>query len=201
MNVKNIIFLFVGAGIGCSGTYFIMKDRFDKLMQEESEEIKAYYEEKYAKNNKEDKENDDTPVYNKEETHSEEAKESKNKPDIPVEPDYDEIINKLNYNQYSTKTSKKPAERPYLIDSEQYINDMGYVKKIVSYFEDDEVCMFDDTHEIVENVSKDLGNENIKDLTIGDEEEIYIRNEQLGIDYNVVIEHSSYEDFVYNGEI
>jgi arginine deiminase len=83
---------------------------------------------------------------------------------------------------------------------DDYNEDVGQIKKIISYFEDDGVCMDNDTKEVLDNVAKDIGIDNLELINTEGNDEIYIRNEQLGIDYNVVSEPGSYEDYVNYGD-
>lgn len=204
--LKETIIFSVGAAIGAASTYFILKDQFNKQRNEEQAQDKEYYKELYS---------------NKEETPSEEAVEEDVKGKIDVsdegditftpnkeekeEPDYNDIINKLNYNQYSTKTpdmsgDPRPAKKPYQISMDDYNEDVSQIKKIISYFEDDEVCMDNDTKEVLDNVAKDIGIDNLELINTEGNDEIYIRNEQLGIDYNIVSEPGSYEDYINYGD-
>jgi hypothetical protein len=202
--LKETIIFSVGAAIGAASTYFILKDRFDKQRNEEQARDKEYYKELYS---------------NKEETQSEKVKEKPEDVEINIEnavmaeidvksgeePDYNDIINKLNYNQFSTKTpdmsgDPRPAKKPYQISMDDYNEDVSQIKKIISYFEDDGVCMDNDTKEVLDNVAKDIGIDNLELINTEGNDEVYIRNEQLGIDYNVVSEPGSYEDYVNYGD-
>ena len=183
MNLRNLFIFIGGVGVGAVSTYLLMKDRCDKLVEEETSSIKKYYEDKYATEEK---------VVDKEEKTETVDTEEKGEP----EPDYNQIIQKLNYNEFSTKTSEnKKAKRPYIISEEEYIEDDSYVKKIISCFEDDMVCMDNETKEILDNVARDIGQDSLERLN-EDGNEIYVRNEMLGIDYNIVSEPGSYEDFI-----
>ena len=194
MNLKNIIFFLGGGALGAVSTYLLMKESCNKLVEEETYNIKKYYEEKYADSKEEPEETvqksnivEHVPAPVVEDEESEEEKEE--------EPDYKEIIQKLNYNEFSTKVTTQKAKRPYLISEEDYIEDTMNVKKIISFFEEDEVYMDNDTKEVLDNVGKDIGMDNVEQLNM-DGNEIYVRNEQLGIDYNIVSEPGSYEDFI-----
>jgi len=202
--LKETIIFSVGAAIGAASTYFILKDQFDKQRNEEQARDKEYYKELYS---------------NKEETPSEKVKEKPEDVEVKIENavmaeidvksgeelDYNDIINKLNYNQFSTKTpdmygDPRPAKKPYQISMDDYNEDVSQIKKIISYFEDDGVCMDNDTKEVLDNVAKDIGIDNLELINTEGNDEVYIRNEQLGIDYNVVSEPGSYEDYVNYGD-
>ena len=199
MNIKNLFIFVGGVGLGAVSTFFIMKDKCDKLVEEETSSIKKYYEDKYATEKKE-VEKEKKKEVEKEEDYIDPVPDSGMMIMVDAnekgEPDYNQIIQKLNYNEFSTKTSEtKKAKRPYIITEEEYIEDTTYVKKIISCFEDDMVCMDNDTKEILENVARDIGQDSLETLN-EDGNEIYVRNEMLGIDYNIVSEPGSYEDFI-----
>lgn len=191
MDIKNIIFFLSGVALGSVATYFIVKDKYEEQMNDETEQIKTYYENKYKVEEEEKPEelNEEFVKSNLENLRKEDDEE----------PDYQGIIQGLNYNQFSTKVGDKPAKRPYQISMDDYNTDTKYIKKVVSFFEDDEVCMDNDTKEVMDNVTKDIGMDNLELINIDGTGEIYIRNDQLGIDYNIVSEPGSYEDFLEVG--
>ena len=198
MDFKSALIFLCGVGLGAGSTYFILKNKYDEQMNEETENLKAYYEDKYRTDDGEEPENIDI---------SEVAANTAKEIDDPEtkEPDYAEIVNKLNYNQYSTtvpaseNAEERVAKKPYQISMDEYNTDTRQIKKIISYFEDDMVCMDNDTKEILTNVAKDIGMDNIELIDTEGNEEIYIRNEVLGIDYNIVAEAGSYEEYLEAG--
>lgn len=200
MGIKESIIFLCGVGLGAGSTYFILKKRYDEQMNEESENLKAYYEDKYRVDDGEEPEEIDISDVEKPVDPNNRIEQEEKE-----EPDYDEIVNKLNYNQYSTKVPSpidgeiQPAKKPYIIDMDDYNTDRSYIKKLISFFEEDEVCMDNDTKEIIENVAKDIGIDNIELINTEGNEEIYVRNERLGIDYNIVAEPGSYEDYIAVG--
>ena len=198
MTIRDTIIFTVGAAIGAASTYFILKDKIEKQINEEVENAKSYYKELYS--NKEETPSEEIEPEEKvlEFVEKEEVKEKE-------EPNYDDIINKLNYNQYSTKVpdqygEPRPAKKPYIISEDEYNTDVRQAKKIISYFEDDGVCLDNDTKEVLDNVAKDLGIDNLEMVNEEGYEELYIRNEVTGIDYNIVSEPGSYEDYLEGGD-
>lgn len=192
--MKNaIIFTTIGCCFGALGTYFFMKDKFEAKLDVEIEDLRNYYRERCDLCKKEEP----TTSEEKEETDipKKEKPVKRKKPEVEVEPDYDEIIEKLNYNQYSTVVGK--AKKPYIISLSEYNEDRSYDKKIMSYFTEDDVLMDSETEEVISDINKVIGYENIEEFGINtDDCEIYIRNEELGIDYQIIAEHGSYEDFL-----
>lgn len=195
MNKRELLYLVSGMAIGAAGAIIGLKEYFTIKMNDEISALADYYDQKIDDIKAGLKFHDPEIDADFDEQEKKEKKvESKRsaKPDAEVEPDYKEIIEKLNYNQYSTKSSKETG--PYIISFEEYSDYTNYIKKIVSYFSEDEVAMDSETEEVIDDVNKVLGFKNLEDF--GDNNEIYIRNEELGTDYQVVLETSSYQDFL-----
>lgn len=87
-----------------------------------------------------------------------------------------------------------PEDKPFPISQKEYVEDLDFAKETVVYYENDEILtdMFDRIIEINDTTGKDA-------LThFGDEEEdvSYSRNEKLGIDYEIILEHKSFASVV-----
>ena len=141
---KNLICFGGGLAIGIGATYLYLRDYYNKLLDSETENIKKYYDDR-ENCLKEASLNSD--VEEPEEA-LETPKSGKNghKKDIvaPIEPDYEKIVEKLNYNQFSTKpkadnvvesNSENEPTGPYPIDYELYSETTArYTTVLVSYF-------------------------------------------------------------------
>lgn len=204
---KNLICFGGGLAIGIGATYLYLRDYYNKLLDSETENIKKYYD---------DRENClkeaslDSDVEEPEEA-LETPKSGKNghKKDIiaPIEPDYEKIVEKLNYNQFSTKpkadnvvesNSENEPTGPYPIDYELYSETTArYTTVLVSYFIEDDIVMYCDSDEMMDDPGKLIGNDNLADLrNNNDLDELYVRNEIMGIDYHIIKEMSSYEEYL-----
>lgn len=204
---KNLICFGGGLAIGISATYLYLRDYYNKLLDSETENLKKYYD---------DRENClkeaslDSNVEEPEETF-ETPKSGKNghKKDIvaSIEPDYEKIVEKLNYNQFSTKpkadnvvesNSENEPTGPYPIDYELYSETTArYTTVLVSYFIEDDIVMYCDSDEMMDDPGKLIGNDNLADLrNNNDLDELYVRNEMMGIDYHIIKEMSSYEEYL-----
>ena len=204
---KNLICFGGGLAIGIGATYLYLRDYYNKLLDSETENIKKYYD---------DRENClkeaslDSDVEEPEEA-LETPKSGKNghKKDIvaPIEPDYEKIVEKLNYNQFSTKpkadnvvesNSENEPTGPYPIDYELYSETTArYTTVLVSYFIEDDIVMYCDNDEMMDDPGKLIGNDNLADLrNNNDLDELYVRNEMMGIDYHIIKEMSSYEEYL-----
>ena len=204
---KNLICFGGGLAIGIGATYLYLRDYYNKLLDSETENLKKYYD---------DRENClkeaslDSDVEEPEEAF-ETTKSGKNghKKDIvaPIEPDYEKIVEKLNYNQFSTKpktdnvvesNSENEPTGPYPIDYELYSETTArYTTVLVSYFIEDDIVIYCDSDEMMDDPGKLIGNDNLADLrNNNDLDELYVRNEMMGIDYHIIKEMSSYEEYL-----
>lgn len=204
---KNLICFGGGLAIGIGATYLYLRDYYNKLLDSETENIKKYYD---------DRENClkeaslDSDVEEPEEAFkTPKSGENRHKKDIvePIEPDYEKIVEKLNYNQFSTKpkadnvvesNSENEPTGPYPIDYELYSETTArYTTVLVSYFIEDDIVMYCDSDEMMDDPGKLIGNDNLADLrNNNDLDELYVRNEMMGIDYHIIKEMSSYEEYL-----
>lgn len=204
---KNLICFGGGLAIGIGATYLYLRDYYNKLLDSETENLKKYYD---------DRENClkeaslDSDVEEPEEAfETPKSDENRHKKDIvaPIEPDYEKIVEKLNYNQFSTKpkadnvvesNSENEPTGPYPIDYELYSETAArYTTVLVSYFIEDDIVMYCDSDEMMDDPGKLIGNDNLADLrNNNDLDELYVRNEMMGIDYHIIKEMSSYEEYL-----
>ena len=204
---KNLICFGGGLAIGIGATYLYLRDYYNKLLDSETENLKKYYD---------DRENClkeaslDSDVEEPEETFEmPKSDENRHKKDIvaPIEPDYEKIVEELNYNQFSTKpkadnvvesNSENEPTGPYPIDYELYSETTArYTTVLVSYFIEDDIVMYCDSDEMMDDPGKLIGNDNLADLrNNNDLDELYVRNEMMGIDYHIIKEMSSYEEYL-----
>ena len=204
---KNLICFGGGLAIGIGATYLYLRDYYNKLLDSETENLKKYYD---------DRENClkeaslDSDVEEPEETfETPKSDENRHKKDIvePIEPDYEKVVEKLNYNQFSTKpkadnvvesNSENEPTGPYPIDYELYSETTArYTTVLVSYFIEDDIVMYCDSDEMMDDPGKLIGNDNLADLrNNNDLDELYVRNEMMGIDYHIIKEMSSYEEYL-----
>lgn len=198
MNKKNIIFALGGMIVGAAGMYFGMKKYFTNMMESEIADVQEYYDEKMKEYRA--LQADKTEESEEEQEEVKDEKKSKinrtAKVDAEVEPDYDDIINKLNYNKFSTHTSDdikgyKEDEDPYIITCDEYNDEVKNEKRECIYYSEDEVLIDAVTEEPIENIDKEVGFVNLDKFGFGpgtEEDEIYIRNNKYGADYHIMLE-------------
>ena len=197
MNIKNLIVLFAGIGIGSIGTYLVTKNYFTNYMDEELEAQKEYFKANYIKLDF------DAAV---EEKKLEVLQEE--------EPNYKEIIEKMNYGEYFPKkkneeetksqetTAMKAKEDSNLrvITSDEFATGGDdYTEKVsLYYFEKDGVFMDIETEEVVPNGVALIGEENFEQLGELEDDVLYVRNDTTNINYEVIQEHYAFAESEYH---
>lgn len=108
----------------------------------------------------------------------------------------------MQYNTVSKKEGEVESERPkpnrtmiYVISEEEYMEDGGYDKVALEYFEEDHVLV-DDRDIPVDDPDKILGEGTLDDFVISGDNEMYVRNDDISVDYELTKSEGSYRDFV-----
>lgn len=209
--MKEPLYFIAGLVIGAAGAYLGFKTYFEQQIEEETEAIKRYYDDKLS----EAKEELATFVDTDEETMNalvekvhNDIQESKKpertaKPDVVIsENEEEEYIQKVDYTQYNkNKVSSKLSEKPYVI-SEAEFGQSQYEQRTLSYFAEDEVLMDSETDEVITDIAKEVGYDNLETLSVDEDDSgnIYVRNEKYGREYMIVLEPGSYENYASDQE-
>lgn len=181
MKTKILIFI-IGACTGVAGSYYFLNKK-----------LKKQYEQKLTEAllkdlNKEMDINDEVDNVEQYETYTELVSDYTEDVDIPEETEEEKNSEPdwLSYDEKKTK-EKGVTSPPYLITVDEYEdNDISYDKCVV-FYHPDALTVVDNHGDIIEDVDWTLGFENLKTLNDRNEE-IFIRNEYLSTDYDVMLE-------------
>ena len=186
--MNKALYFLLGVGVGVAGTYFYLKDKYEKYTQEEIDSVKEAYRTKGE------------PVSAEPE---EEKVEIKNvKPDIDtLFPD--KVAKKVKeYKNYATKFERpedpvhKPfSEEPEIISEEEFGEIDEYEKLTLTYYSDG-VLAEELSDEIVENADELVGSDYIQKLE--DSDAVYVRNDIEKTDYEIVKNLQTYKEVTGN---
>lgn len=192
MNSKMVnFFMFAaGAAIGSAVTWKVLKTKYERMVQEDIESVKEYYEKKY---NKTEEDTDGK----KEETETSEDDE----PDGGFsEDEYEEYVQHANnYNGSEHLTLKEALERmkPYVISYEEY-GGIGYDTVVLYYYNDGVlVTEYDD---VIGNIEDVVGLDALNDFGEYGEDRVFVRNDRLKTDYEILMSLQNYTE-TDDGEI
>lgn len=192
MKYSHFISFAIGAGIGSFATWYYAKEKYKKIAQEEIDSVKQVF----ATLNSEKDENNsgnqqNTTVY-------------EDKPDLN---EYMKTVMKNKYTDYSKSSSdeditdsddEEPEEPefkdPYVISPDEYGEAFGYSTISLSYTSDKKVI--DENYEIVENVDEIIGLESLNHFGDYEDDSVFVRNERLKVDYEILLDQRAYPDII-----
>jgi hypothetical protein len=88
--------------------------------------------------------------------------------------------------------------KPYVITTEEFAEDMNHFDKLTIYYYEDDQTLADENEEMIEDVASVVGDEALNEFGRGsdDPEIVYVRNEKMEIDYEVIRLSKSYKETV-----
>lgn len=191
-NLKSLLYFVAGAGIGSAVTWYILKEKYQAIAQEEIDSVK----DRYTKKEKE------LAAENTNMTLDEMKEQARNKPDIS---EYVKKINKTGYTNYSDADGKNEAqqeerpivfanrtERPYVISPDEFGEIDEYAVIELLYFEDGIVA--DNNYEILENLDDVIGEESLNHFGEYEDDAVHVRNDRLKSDYEILIDRRRFRD-------
>lgn len=178
-NTLNKIIIFAaGATVGSTVTYLLIKKRCEQKAQEEIDKV---VDEFYSREGLSVKNEEDVTV---------EVEEPKEETEPVSEKDeYEEIVKGEGYISYAQeklgkKEEKNDMKKPYVISPEDF-GDSDYATITLWYYADGVIT--DERGKIIKNVEEIIG-ENVESHfgeNKYDEDTVYVRNDNLEIDYEV----------------
>lgn len=196
---KNLLIFVGGAAIGSFVTWKLTKTKYEKLADEEIESVREYYRGKPENEEK----NDFEPVKNPREEKPENVYEEKDR-------FYDNIEKAVKENKEEEKLRKEYetiTERYLTPDEEEHddetttfpilpeqAGDCDYPIITLWYFVDDGDVR-DDSNRIISNTEELIGEDfaDYFDEYADDADTLYIRNDNLGADYEIIKSYGHFE--------
>lgn len=182
--VKNILIFALGAGVGALVTYGILDEKYAKRAEEEIGTTRRWLndEEDYDFVDRMTEEEYQAMIYNRPDNASYRAYDAIHKTNAPE--DTDEIA--------------ASYEAPYVIHVEEFGSAGNPNEKLTIYYYMKDNTLVDEAEEIIADPVYAIGRDAIASFGFSsdDPDIVYIRNERLGIDFEVVRLHKSYKEVV-----
>ena len=205
MNRKiiNIIIFTVGAAIGSAVTWKIVKDRYEKIVQEEIKSVKEVFSDRFNSSNEEasseesDEEmSEEDPVsdYRKicwddlEDLDPSELEEEEYQADLI---EYEDIANIYKEGGADNMPTSEPRE-PYVIEPIEFGELDGYKTFELTYYEDG--ILEDEDYEIVRNPEEILGPDALGSFGEYEDDSVFVRNERLRADFQILKDYRTYDE-------
>ena len=187
MNNKAIIFsiFVIGVAIGSVVTLELVKKKYERLAQEEIDSVKETFSKRAVV---EKNENGDTGI-----------KETQMK-DKPHLTEYVTKLNEhryVNYSDMGEENKKEKAEamdKPYVIPPEEFGELDDYDKIGLSYYADQ--VLADENDDLIEDVDGIVGLESLSHFGEYEDDSVFVRNDRLKCDYEILLDQRKYSDVV-----
>lgn len=188
--MKNVLFFIAGIGVGVITTSIYCKNKYEAIMQEEVEELRNM-------NNKEEKVADPSEGCITKDKLNNETKSQKEMWEQSMEAKDKEIANKIiNYSGYSkTESNEETKEINSLsfITPDEFASLVGYDTDSFYIYEDNVIV--NENNEVISDVKETFGFTTEEIRVQFDENQsnsVYIRNNKLKTDYEILIDLSKY---------
>ena len=105
--------------------------------------------------------------------------------------------NTVDLDDVVSNTRKRHSPNPYVIDFERFCEEHENEKITITYYEGDDTLV-DEKEEIIPDVSSIIGYEALNNFGRGSEDPdvVYVRNDKMGIDYEVVRNQGNYKEVI-----
>lgn len=180
----------VGAAVGSAVSYVLLKNKYERIIQDEISSFKEEY--SRLMNETSGKTSTDK---DKEPTDEEESSE-KDEAVFEVEQE----ITRLGYRDYSdiTNTRKKKevkkmsGYKPSVITPEEFGDVEGYDTLSLTYYADG--VLTDDADYPIEDIEETVGYESLSHFGEYEDDAVHVRNDALKTDYEILFDQRNYSD-------
>lgn len=181
MNKLSYLLAFAaGALIGSAATWYFVKDKYEKLAQEEIDSVKETFKKSY----------EDQEVKHEEEIHKVENNyynslaqnynyEKKSRPETILEEDEEEEVRKM--------------DEPYVIKPYEFGDYIDYEQISLLYFADG-VLADEDTLDVIDDVEETVGEYFADHFGEYEEDSVYVRNDAKRCEYEILKDERQYKD-------
>lgn len=199
MNKLYFVASFVlGAAIGSFVTWNVVKDTYQKLAQEEIEDIRQYYKEKLdalepkTVSNKVPKNTHEKPDIREFAARIIGENGYKNYSNTTIKPD--PVLNEEEEpEQKENEVVEHDPNKPYVVSPEEF-GEKGYTVISLSYYADG--VLADEDDHVVEDVDAVIGYESLEHFGEYENDSVHVRNDRLRCDYEILIDLREYSEVI-----
>ena len=184
--LSKIIIFTAGAAIGSGVSWFILRSRYDQMVQEEIESVRESFAVLNSKDSDEEEAEDAPDEY------YEEAEEKSQ--DIKY---YKDIIDSSNYTgdvEENDLDEEYPSRIPEVIEPEEFGEKEGYQTVSMTYYEENKVLVDETYNEVVENVEELVGIDFDTHFGEYEDDSVHVRNHALETDFEILKVERAYSE-------
>lgn len=191
MSKLNFAMFMAGLTVGSVAAWFCLKKHYEQIAQEEIDSVKKVFAERRAAQAVKDEDKEQIENQHK-------ADIAKLKPDLM---DYAAFLQKegyTNYTEHSQKEEKKKetetmTAKPYILTPDEFgMSEDDYSQISLVYYADG--VLADEEDEPVEDEASIVGEEYMSHFGEYEQDTVYIRNDRLKCDYEILRDHRSFRE-------
>ena len=198
MQFRNLIWFVIGAAAGSVATYYIFRNKLEedssRKLEASIRDMEDYFQVRYSKKPKpeensyeEESEEEKEPEKAEPVAYNEIASYKEEKPETRKE---DERVTLISEEEYREKQKKAQNKPPYTITPTAFANEnTWYEKTDLVYYASNQILVEDEVEDgedpVVRDVDLLVGTKNLKRFGEYEEGVVYIRNDNLCVDYCV----------------
>lgn len=186
-NVSIALAFFAGMSIGASVTCLYLKNKYDKLAQEEIEAVRDFYKEKESSTTEISK-------------HFEEKVKPVAAPDVDYS-EYNQILGKYTTTPIAEDTTpgvsqfkEDVGEHPYVISPDEFGEFEDYTCISLTYYADQ--ILADNDDELVDDIDSTVGIESLSHFGEYEDDSVFVRNDALKCDYEILLDTRKFSDVI-----
>lgn len=195
MGYKGFLAFISGVAVGAIGSWSLLKKYYELRRMEDYDAIRESYIRREEKMKDKVMDDGEARVL---------ATEAREKPDIT---EYAARVRNEGYVDYSAMSVKKEQPvivednedeeelKPYVITPEEFDNKLGYEISSLTYYADGVLTDINDT--VVEDIDDVVGLESLNHFGEYDDDAVYVRNDRLRTDYEILLDSRKYHDKVH----
>ena len=205
MNQKivNVLIFAVGAAIGSAATWKFVKDKYEKIAQEEIESVKKVFSDRFNSSDEETSSEESDEEMSEEDPVSDcrticweeledldpsELEEEEYQADLI---EYEDIANIYKEGGADNMPTSEPRE-PYVIEPIEFGELDDYKTFELTYYEDG--ILEDEDYDIVKNPEEILGPDALGSFGEYEDDSVFVRNERLRADFQILKDYRTYDE-------
>lgn len=186
-NTNKLLVFAAGAVVGSVATWFLTKEYYKRIADEEIESMEEYYSRRNAVDEEED-----------EAINVEEDEDGVRFTLTGVKPNIVEYVNRVNnYTSYSSASKledmqMEDVERPYVISPEEFGELDGYATLSLTYYADD--VLTDEDGDVIDNVDAVIGRDTLKTFGKYEDDSVFVRDDSKKLDYEILADSRKFSE-------
>lgn len=179
-SIKNVLIFIAGAAVGVAASWQFMKNKYSSIANEEIASVKERYKNRHT-DILDNADEEPEPIEEEEADFSEEEKDEY----VKLAKNYDTV-------EKGDEDMNTNPVGPYVIKPEIFGMEDGYEVVSLTYYADG--VLADENDNVIEDVEFMVGDDFADYFGVYEEDSVFVRNEMLKTDYEILLDEESFYD-------